>query len=343
VATGANGAHPVVMVWDTNTGQLVKTLPAVAESLLVGFSPDGNWLAAAGAEPQIWKVPSWEEGPRLAGKGVFAFSPDNKLLALETGWGAVRLVDPSTAKEYARLEDPNQDRARSMTFSPDGRKLVVNGEGQSIHVWDLPAIRAQLADRRLDWELLAYPPADDSRDPALQLVSHNYFRNRGNGYLDRGDWAKAIHEFTQALELDPEGARSLNGLAWSLVSCPDPMLRDPKRGVALAKKGVKLTPNDPFIWNTLGVAHFRAGNYMEAIEALTKSMELQKGNLESFDTFFLAMAHWQLSNKVEAKKWYDRAVEWQGKNKQTDKRFADELHRFQAEAAELLEIKEKKN
>jgi hypothetical protein len=46
-------------------------------------------------------------------------------------------------------------------------------------------------------------------------------------------------------------------------------------------------------WNTLGVAHYYAGHWEKSIEALTRSMQVSQGALESFDTFFLAMAHWQ--------------------------------------------------
>jgi hypothetical protein len=79
-------------------------------------------------------------------------------LALETGQGVVRLVDPDTGREYARLEDPNQDRCRGYpAFSPDGTKLIVIGETQSLHVWDLRAIREELAKLDLDWDAPPYP------------------------------------------------------------------------------------------------------------------------------------------------------------------------------------------
>ena len=50
------------------------------------------------------------------------------------------------------------------------------------------------------------------------------------------------------------------------------------------------------------------------------------------------MAHWQVGNKEEARRWYDKAVEWMEKNKPDD----EELRRFRAEAAELLGIPEKR-
>jgi hypothetical protein len=105
-------------------------------------------------------------------------------------------------------------------------------------------------------------------------------------------------------------------------------------------------PKEAMYWNTLGVAHYRAEHWKEAIEALTKSMELQKGKLESFDTFFLAMAHWRLDEKEKARQWYDRAVQWMEKNKDQlggNKQWLEELRRFRAEAKERLKMNDTKN
>jgi hypothetical protein len=50
------------------------------------------------------------------------------------------------------------------------------------------------------------------------------------------------------------------------------------------------------------------------------------------DWLFLAMAHWQLGDKPQALKWYAQAVDWMDKHPSADA----ELHRFRAEATELL-------
>ena len=62
-------------------------------------------------------------------------------------------------------------------------------------------------------------------------------------------------------------------------------------------------------------------------------MELRKGG-DSHDWFFLAMAHWQLGQKDEARKWHDQAVA--GMEKRAPQN--EELTRFRAEAAQLLGI-----
>ena len=112
----------------------------------------------------------------------------------------------------------------------------------------------------------------------------------------------------------PDDLRGLavgqNSLAWLLATCADPKLRDPGRAVELAKKAVELAPNASDIWNTLGVALYRAGDWEAAIEALEKSERLTPDKYLTSNGFFLAMAHWQLGQKDEARAWYDRAVAW---------------------------------
>ena len=47
-------------------------------------------------------------------------------------------------------------------------------------------------------------------------------------------------------------------------------------------------------------------------------MDLRNGG-DSFDWFFLAMAHWRLGEKDKAREWYERAVQWMDKNQPDDK------------------------
>ena len=153
-----------------------------------------------------------------------------------------------------------------------------------------------------------------------------------------GQFAQAEKAYAKVIELFPNGSPiSHNNLAWLLVTCPDPKFRDPPKAVKLAQKAVELAPKEGNHWNTLGVAHYRAGDWKAAVEALEKSKELLGDTELSFNAFFLAMAHWQLDQKQEAHKWYDQAVAWMEKNKPQD----EELKRFRAEAEDVLKIEKK--
>jgi serine/threonine protein kinase/Flp pilus assembly protein TadD len=215
-------------------------------------------------------------------------------------------------------------------------------------------------------ELMASCPDEKFRAGILALADKAIERTRGKfgGYVARGQlyaglklYDKARADFDKAMELVEGGttdADTLNEVAWLLATSSAAEFRDPKRAVALATKAVELAPKGrliwntlgaahyragdwkaAIIWNTLGAAHYRAGDWRAAITALEKSMELGQGG-DALDWFFLAMAHWQLGNKEQARTWHDKAVAWMDKHMPDN----DELKRFRAEAAELLGVKD---
>jgi tetratricopeptide (TPR) repeat protein len=161
--------------------------------------------------------------------------------------------------------------------------------------------------------------------------------------MDQGKFSEAIAISRQVFELSPKSPEANNRFAWTLASCPDPKLCDPLRAVELAKKAAEAEPKVANYWNTLGVAQYRAGQWQAAIESLEKSIELVAGEDiqggaagESWNAFFLAMAHQRLGHRDEARQCYDQAVEWMEKYEPNHM----ELLRFRAEAAELLGIAE---
>jgi outer membrane protein assembly factor BamB len=172
VATGSHG-EPTAKVWDARTGRLLKSFEFAAQvPVHVHFSPDKKWLLTGGSNHRLWRVDTWEPGPELGDGECAAISPDSSYVAMETGKGAVRLVDIKSGREFARLEDPKQEHAHLLTIHPDGTKLLTTSmEYKAIHVWDLRAIRAELVKFGLDWKRPAFPPPKDSPGPATLRVT----------------------------------------------------------------------------------------------------------------------------------------------------------------------------
>jgi superkiller protein 3 len=169
--------------------------------------------------------------------------------------------------------------------------------------------------------------------------------NLGVFLRDQKKLDEAIACLRKAIGLDPKYALATTNLSSALqakglqlVENPDPKLRDPKRAVEFAKEAVELTPNSLMAWDNLGRIKYRAGQWKESVEAFEKCIELSKSG-QGYVSFFLAMAHWKLGNKVAARKWYDQAVAWMEKNQPKN----EELRRFRAEATELLGIEMKKD
>jgi serine/threonine protein kinase/tetratricopeptide (TPR) repeat protein len=130
--------------------------------------------------------------------------------------------------------------------------------------------------------------------------------------------------------------KALENLALLLADAADPKFRNPQRALELAKRAVTLVPKNPSSWAAMGVACYRTSDWQGTINAYEKCVQLSSKDMDSSDWFFLAMAHWHLGQQQEARKWYDKAVQWMEKNKPQDK----ELIRYRAEAAELMKEKE---
>lgn len=145
-------------------------------------------------------------------------------------------------------------------------------------------------------------------------------------------FGQALEQYRGALRARPDSRRALHLLAWFHVVCPDSRFRDPSAALKFAKAAIEKMPESGMFWNTLGIAYYRAGQYPLALNALEKSITLQEGG-DSLDWFFLAMTHWQLGNKDQAREWYTRALEWRmEKNRTCDL----ELRLFRTESDALF-------
>ena len=207
---------------------------------------------------------------------------------------------------------------------------AINQNPKDIRAWSL-RIRCYRALHQHEKAL-----ADCAKVVELDAKNVDALFARAAVHADLHQYDKSLADYAKAAELEPKNFTALNNLAWLLATCPEAKLRDPGRAVALAAKAAELSPKEGNFWNTLGAARYSAGDWKEAVAALEKSTALRNGG-DSSDWYFLAMARWQLGDKEDARRWYDKAVRWQEKNQPGN----EELTRFRGEAEDLLKIEKK--
>ena len=215
-----------VRLWDTATGTQTHVLrPKIsrADSLETfgkfTFSPDGRrcTLAVPGESISVWKVASgerlWEADLReelvTFDSSVWAcasvvFSPDGQTVLLGScfpnatsspGGTLVRIWDAATGAERPRFwpDEPIE----SVTLSPDGRTLVVEGKYSGVSVWDFASGKERL-------------PTDGHRAPVTDLC----FSPDGKT-LASASWDRSIKLWDLSLQ---EPKRTLIGHA-DVVTC----------------------------------------------------------------------------------------------------------------------------
>ena len=117
---------------------------------------------------------------------------------------------------------------------------------------------------------------------------------RDQGRLDdaRKGYDKALTALRRNLSArTPEVQRCMADYAWMLATTTDPGYRDPHRAIGLANELIRNSPKVRGVWATLGVAHYRAGAWSDAIAAIEKSEAVTPGPFTAVNGFFLAMAY----------------------------------------------------
>lgn len=127
-----------------------------------------------------------------------------------------------------------------------------------------------------------------------QTEDWQVFYNRGIAYERTNRWPEAEADFKKALELKPDQPLVLNYLGYSWV---DKGL-NLKDGMALIEKAVSLSPTDGYIVDSLGWAHYKLGDYEEAVNELERAVSLMPSDPTIND--HLGDAYWQVGRHLEA-------------------------------------------
>ena len=118
------------------------------------------------------------------------------------------------------------------------------------------------------------------------------------------------------------------------------MQQGPNKALLLARKAVKLAPNECLYQSTLGIVLYRLGQYPQAMEALEHSLRDSKGDTAAINLFFLAMCYACQADTAKAKDCYERAVHLlEEQPVPFHPRWKEELDAIRAEAKALLQAR----
>jgi serine/threonine protein kinase/WD40 repeat protein len=163
LAVGTQDGGRGISILELRSGNLVKDLEI--GDALAAFSRDGRWLVTTTGrlttpegECCLWRTDTWEKVRSLplrrssSTPAALRVSPDGALLAVAYTMSEIRLLRLETLEEIVTLTAPELGLIGTMQFSPDGRRLFVS-VANTVHVWDLHALRRGLSTIGLDWDV----------------------------------------------------------------------------------------------------------------------------------------------------------------------------------------------
>ncbi|MEO1281565.1 MAG: tetratricopeptide repeat protein, partial [Pseudomonadota bacterium] len=130
----------------------------------------------------------------------------------------------------------------------------------------------------------------------------SFYYSRGTCYERIKNWPAAEKDLQKALELYPDQPLALNYLGYSWVD----QNKNLKKGMKLIEKAVSLKPDDGYIVDSLGWAHYKLANYPKAVKYLERAVELRPDDPILND--HLGDALWRVGREREARFQWDLAV-----------------------------------
>lgn len=125
---------------------------------------------------------------------------------------------------------------------------------------------------------------------------------RGASRERLGDWRGAEADLQQALVLSPEQPDVLNYLGYGWIDRGERL----QEGLALLERAVALRPTSGAIVDSLGWAHYRLGDYAQALDQLERAVELDPADPTAND--HLGDVYWRLGRRIEARFQWRRAL-----------------------------------
>jgi WD40 repeat protein/serine/threonine protein kinase/tetratricopeptide (TPR) repeat protein len=349
----SGGDDQNVKVWDATTGVELLTLWGHTAPITgVAFSPDSRRLASASFDltVKLWDTGIGQELLTLRGhtdkvQGV-AFSSNGRRLVSASDDHTVRIWDATVLTPELLVQREARSLVEALLAKPLSKAEVFARIGRDAMITE--AVRQEaLALAEPAWRSMVQREAQalvQSLFAKLLLRPEVVESIRRNDNLS--EWVR--QEALSLAQHYPEGAGQFNQASWEVVSQTGAKGADYRLALHRAEVAYRLVPQKVSYLITLGVAQYRAGRYPEAVDTLAQAERLvplaHEDSLPVVLTF-LAMAHWQLGEKEEAREYYNKAMQWLQENKQLlEKRMSaqEELGRFRAEAEELLGIKDEK-
>ena len=129
-----------------------------------------------------------------------------------------------------------------------------------------------------------------------------FFYARGTCYERLKKLPQAEADLVRSLQLSAEQPLTLNYLGYTWIDHN----RHLQKGLKMIEKAVRLKPDDGYIVDSLGWAHYRLGNYDAAVKHLEQAVVLRPEDPTLND--HLGDAYWRVGREREARFQWDQAL-----------------------------------
>ncbi|MBL8901158.1 MAG: protein kinase [Planctomycetes bacterium] len=322
-----------ILVRDLATGRVERELHAHSGAIGdLAFHPHLPLLASGGADEtvRLFDLANGIEVAVLLGHddavNAVAFDPEGARLASGSTDRTVRLWSTGARASLVALH-AHAAEVNDVAFSPDGSQLASASSDGAVLLHETRSVAERYVARQRAQQLrAAAAPRVAQLFEQHGIAAEVLDALRQDTTLDDEQRAAAMAlAFERALS-----PRELNQRSWKIVRQVGQGPREYAEALRSARAARRGAVDDPQVLSTLGAALYRNGDSERAIVVLRQaelSSRAREGGARPADVAFLALAHWQLGQKAEAR----------AEKQKLERLLEDPAQRSDADALALLE------
>lgn len=235
-------------------------------------------------------------------KAVMSFQRDKKLspdgLVGPDTYSLILGLEPAAVSN----EQPPPPTAKAAAQAAASVSVPKVSRNDAIKLQVLDALGTIMRARKLYQEAAGYYDQAIAMIPSPGKQHWAYFYARGTCHERLKNWPAAEKDLQKALSLVPDQPLVLNYLGYSWIDQGVNL----KEGTALIEQAVALKPDDGYIVDSLGWAHFKQGNFTDAVNYLERAVELKPDDPVLND--HLGDALWRVGRQREARFQWDQSL-----------------------------------
>jgi WD40 repeat protein len=267
-------ADKTLRLWDAVTGMELRTLSGhEAAVTCLAVSWKGKWIASGSEDGtiKIWNSVTGQEDRSLRGHGEVVlsvtFTTDDERVFSSSSDATVKLWDRTSGQELITLLENTW--FPFVAVSRDGKTVAAAADDATIRIWEAAEPSQGESPTRLTAEIASR--LVDARFKQLSFASDVIESLRTDDTLSEARRGVALEIATAR----GDNIVQLTYESWAIVRASGHDIDTYRRALHKAEVVSRLAPQSTGALDTLGVAHYRVGNYADALAILERAEQLR--------------------------------------------------------------------
>lgn len=209
------------------------------------------------------------------------------------------IIQKGKIRDISKIESEISDYKQIITQNKTLATVLISGHIDEalkyIEIFGQYNPQFKQTAEKLMMEFYAYIKGDSTKTSDIMARAYSLAR-KGNNFIQKADYEKALDYFEKALDLCPNDISLLNNIGFTYGE-----MKKYDKAIETYEKSLKIKPSHANTWNGLALSYKKLGKYEDAIRACKKAIELDPNDKDFQNNFTIIMEEYHLKDPSKRK------------------------------------------